>query len=600
MTYEQFDTLRIDIPEQPGVYRYYDKDGDLLYVGKAKNLKKRVSSYFTNHKLESARTKLLVIKIYKIEFTVVYTEQDALLLENSLIKEHQPKYNVMLKDDKTYPFVCIKNEPFPRVFLTRNLVRDGSEYFGPYTAVSRVKLILETFTKAFPMRTCNLNLSQKNIDANKFKVCLEYHIGNCLGPCVGKQSEAEYVQSMTNIRQILKGNISWVIEELNKKMIGLAENFEFEAANDIKEKLLYLGSYMQKSTIVSTKLTNLDVFALAERDGLCFINYFKIFNGTITSTRTYEVKRKLEESNEEVLLAAIDEVRIQNGEEYEELVLSIPVTYENEKVKITLPQVGEKKKLVDLSMKNALYALRQRLTSLVKLKHETPANRILAQMQVDLRLTELPVHIECFDNSNIQGTNPVSACVVFKNARAAKKEYRHFKVQTVVGPDDFATMEEAVFRRYSKFVEEHLPMPQLIIIDGGKGQLSAAMTSLTKLGLKGKVAVIGIAKRLEEIYFPHDSLPLYIDKKSETLKLIQQLRDEAHRFGITFHRELRSKAALVSTLDNIKGIGPESIKILLKEYKLISNMKLASHDDLALKLGNAKAAIVKKYFEEND
>jgi excinuclease ABC subunit C len=342
------------------------------------------------------------------------------------------------------------------------------------------------------------------------------------------------------------------------------------------------------------------VFALAERDGLCFINYFKIFNGTITSTRTYEVKRKLEESNEEVLLAAIDEVRIQNGEEYEELVLSIPVTYENEKVKITLPQVGEKKKLVDLSMKNALYALRQRLTSLVKLKHETPANRILAQMQVDLRLSELPVHIECFDNSNIQGTNPVSACVVFKNARAAKKEYRHFKVQTVVGPDDFATMEEAVFRRYSKFVEEHLPMPQLIIIDGGKGQLSAAMTSLTKLGLKGKVAVIGIAKRLEEIYFPHDSLPLYIDKKSETLKLIQQLRDEAHRFGITFHRELRSKAALVSTLDNIKGIGPESIKILLKEYKLISNMKLASYDDLALKLGNAKAAIVKKYFEEND
>ncbi len=599
MTYEQFDKIRLDIPDQPGVYRYYDKEGNLLYVGKAKSLKKRVSSYFVHHKFESARIKLLVMKIFKIEFTVVYTEQDALLLENSLIKEHQPKYNVMLKDDKTYPYVCIKNEPFPRVFLTRNLVRDGSEYFGPYTSISRVKLILETFTKAFPMRTCNLHLTKKNIIASKFKVCLEFHIGNCLGPCVGKQTEEDYVQSMINIRQILKGNISWVMEELNQKMIRHAEDFEFEEANYIKEKLQYLGSYMQKSTVVSTKLTNLDVFALAEREELCFINYMKIYNGSITSTRTYEVKRKLDETNEEVLLAAIDEIKIQHDEEYEELVLSMPVTYENDKVKVTVPVVGEKKKLVELSMKNAQLALRQRLTSLVKLKHETPANRILAQMKVDLRLTELPVHIECFDNSNIQGTNPVSACVVFMNARPAKKEYRHFKVQTVVGPDDFATMEEAVYRRYSRLLEEQLPLPQLIIIDGGKGQLSAALTSLNKLGLSGKVAVIGIAKRLEEIYYPNDSLPLYIDKKSETLKLIQQLRDEAHRFGITFHRQLRSKAALVSSLDNIKGIGPSTKKILLKEYKLISNIKLATEEHLEQTIGKAKAAIVKKYFEEN-
>lgn len=601
MTYEKFDTIRHSIPEEAGVYRYYDIDKKLLYVGKAKNLRKRVSSYFTNKRFDSARIKMLVAKIETIEYTLVSNEQDALLLENSLIKEFQPKYNVQLKDDKTYPYVIIKQEDFPRVYLTRNFIRDGSEYYGPYTSVSSVKIILDVFTKAFPLRNCSLALTKKNIENNKFKVCLEYHIGNCLGPCIGKQTKGEYDDSIKLIRQILKGNISWVIEELSLKMNKLAEDFEFEKANTIKEKLNYLNNYKAKSTIVNPKLTDLSVFTLAQQDELYFVNYLNISNGTIIATRTFHVKKKNDETKEEILQSVIDEISFENSIDHSELVVNIPLDESwNSDVKITIPIAGDKKKLVDLSYRNAQYALKEKLTQQLQRRNETPALRILTQTQVDLRLKDLPIHIECFDNSNIQGTHPVSACVVFKNGRPAKKEYRHFKVQTVEGPNDFATMEEAVYRRYKRLIEEDQPLPQLVIIDGGKGQLSAAMKSINKLGLNGKMAIVGIAKRLEELYYPDDSLPLYIDKKSESLKLIQKLRDEAHRFGITFHRNLRSKSALVSELDKIKGIGSDTKKNLLIKYKSISNLKLVSLEELVNELGTNKAKILYEYLNNQN
>lgn len=599
MTYENFDVLRHSLPEEAGVYRYYDSDMQLLYVGKAKNLRKRIASYFTNKRYEGARIKILVHKIEKIEYTLVNNEQDALLLENSLIKEFQPKYNVQLKDDKTYPYVCIKNENFPRVFLTRNFIRDGSEYYGPFTSVGSVKIILDVFTKAFPLRNCSLNLTAKNIEAGKFKVCLEYHIGNCMGPCIGKQTKAEYDESIKLIKHILRGNTQWVIDELSAKMLAYSQEFNFEKAALIKEKLSYLSNYQSKSTIVNPKLTDIDVFSLAFQDHLFFINYLKVSNGTIIGTRTFQVKKKNEESNEEILQSVIDEIAFESTTEFTEIVVNIDLAPEwNPDIKVTLPAAGDKKKLIDMSYRNAQYALKERLTMELKRKTETPALRILTQMQVDLRLKELPVHIECFDNSNIQGTNPVSACVVFKNARPSKKDYRHFKVKTVEGPNDFATMEEAVYRRYKRLTEEALPLPQLIIIDGGKGQLSAAMNSIEKLGLNGKMAVIGIAKRLEELYYPDDSLPLYIDKKSETLKLIQKLRDEAHRFGITFHRNLRSKGALVSSLDTIKGIGPETKKLLLNKYKTISALKDIPFENLAADIGQAKAEIIFNFMQD--
>ncbi len=598
MTYDFFDTIRHSIPEEAGVYRYYDEDNKLLYVGKAKNLRKRIASYFTNKRYEGARIKMLVAKINSIEYTLVSTEEDALLLENSLIKEYQPKYNVQLKDDKTYPFVCIKNENFPRVFITRNIIRDGSEYFGPYTSSYSVKIILDVFTKAFPLRNCNLQLTEKNILAGKFKVCLEYHIGNCLGPCAGLQAQEDYNDSIKLIRHILKGNINWVIEELTSKMQEYATQFEFEKAAHIKEKLNYLNSYKAKSTIVNPKLDNIDIFTLAHQDDIYVVNYMKLSNGTIIATRTFHIKKKNDETNEEILQSVIDEIAFESSTEFSELLLNIPIDEEwNPDIKITVPQVGDKKKLIDLSYRNAQYALKERLTMLLKRKTETPAQRILTKTQVDLRLKELPIHIECFDNSNIQGTNPVSACVVFKNARPSKKDYRHFKVQTVVGPNDFATMEEAVYRRYKRLLEEGASLPQLVVIDGGKGQLSAAMKSIEKLGLKGKMAVVGIAKRLEELYYPEDNLPLYIDKKSESLKLIQKLRDEAHRFGITFHRKLRSKSALKSELDAVKGIGDDIKKNLLVKYKSISQLKLVSLEDLTLDIGKSKAQILFNYIQ---
>jgi excinuclease ABC subunit C len=601
MTYEYFDTIRHSLPEEAGVYRYYDEQAKLLYVGKAKNLRKRVASYFTNKRYEGARIRMLVAKIFTIEYTLVSTEQDALLLENSLIKEHQPKYNVQLKDDKTYPYVCIKNEDFPRVFITRNFERDGSEYFGPYTSVSRVRIILDVFLKAFPLRNCNLNLTKKNIDSGKFKVCLEYHIGNCLGPCVAKQTKESYDESIKQIRLILKGNISWVIDELNLKMNEHASNFEFEKANYIKEKLLHLQSYMAKSTIVNPKLDDIDIFALATQDDLFFVNYMKLGNGSIIATRTFQIKKKNEESAEEILQSVIDEIAFEADKDFSEIVTNINLDEEwNAGIKTTLPLAGDKKKLIDLAYRNAQYALKEKLTQLIKIKNETPALRILTQAQVDLRLKEMPIHIECFDNSNIQGTNPVSACVVFKNARPSKKDYRHFKIKTVEGPNDFASMEEAVYRRYKRMIDEDQKLPQLVIIDGGKGQLSSAMKSIEKLGLNGKMAVIGIAKRLEELYYPDDSLPLYIDKKSETLKLIQKLRDEAHRFGLSFHRKLRSKSALVSELDDIKGIGEETKKEILTTYKTLSNLKNANLDELKASFGNHKACILYEFLNKED
>ena len=555
MTLDEFNQIKESIPEQPGIYRYYDAADSLLYVGKAKNIRKRVNSYFTKVKYESARLRILVNKISRIECTVVYTEQDAFLLENNLIKEYQPRYNIQLKDDKTYPYVCINKEPFPRIFLTRDFVRNGSEYFGPYASVGRVKTILDLVRKIYPLRTCNLLLTQKNIQSGKFKVCLEYHIGNCLGPCVGKQSEDDYLSGIQSIRKILKGDIRIVIAELEKRMNIAAEGFEFELANRIKERIQYLSAYESKSTIVNPKLTDLDVLGLARRDNLAFVHYFRIANGSIISARSFRVKAATDDLDSELLSSVVRELMMENEYSIRELVAQVPLDQDEFSFKVTVPPYGDKKNLLNLAIRNADLALRNKLIQNAKTKSETPAQKILKQVMVDLRLKELPTHIECFDNSNIQGTNPVSACVVFKNARPSKNDYRHFNIKTVEGPNDFASMTEAVFRRYKRLLDEGSPLPQLVLIDGGKGQLSAAKSALTELGIYGNLVIVGIAKRLEELYFPEDQLPLFIDKKSVTLRLIQQMRDEAHRFGLSFHRQKRSKSALNTIFNRIPGIG---------------------------------------------
>lgn len=599
MTYEEFDVYRYSLPEEAGVYRYYDASGQLLYVGKAKNLRKRVSSYFIQKRYDSAKLKMLVSRINHIEFTLVSNEQDALLLENALIKEHQPKFNVQLKDDKTYPYVCIKNENFPRVVITRNVVKDGSEYFGPYTSIGSVRVILDTFTKAFPLRTCALSLSDKNIEAAKFKVCLEYHIGNCGGPCAGLQSKETYMAMIKNIRHILRGNTAWVINELTLQMQKSAALLEFEQAAKVKEKLVILEKYYAKSTIVNPTMDDIHVFSIASQDKYAVVNYLKILHGTIVGTRTFHTRLHADSELSEILYTAIDEVQFDNDDIMQDVICNIELPDMNYNgLKITHVLHGDKKKLLDLSYRNSQYALKERLQAQLKRRNESPVLRILTKAQVDLRLKDLPIHIECFDNSNIQGTHPVSACVVFKNARPSKQDYRHFKVQTVVGPNDFATMEEAVYRRYHRLLEEKQTLPQLIIIDGGKGQLSAAMKSIESLGLRGKIAVIGIAKKLEEIYYPDDSLPLYIDKKSETLKLIQKLRDEAHRFGLAFHRKLRSKSALQSSLDSIEGIGPTTRKKLFAHFKTIRRLKDATLDELTAICGATRAAILYNYFND--
>lgn len=579
------------LPEKPGVYQYFDKTGEILYVGKAKNLKKRVSSYFTkNH--DQAKTMLLVRRIADIQYIVVDTETDALLLENNLIKKYKPKYNIQLKDDKTYPWICIKKEPFPRVFSTRNVIKDGSHYFGPYPSGRVMHTLLDLFREMFPLRTCSLDLAQNKIEKSGYKVCLEYHIGKCKGPCESKQSIQEYNQMIAQIEHILKGNISSVIQTLKKMMLQASAEFRFEEAHDLKTRLETLERYQSKSTVVSPSVHKVDVITLVEDTDSVFVNYLVINSGSIIHGITVEVKRKIEETAEDIITTVLPDLRERFQSDSREILVEEPIEWETEEYRFFAPQRGDKKALIDLSVRNGKFYRLEKLKQEKIKDPEKHTNRILETMQKDLRLTEYPRHIECFDNSNIQGTNPVSACVVFKDAKPSKKDYRHFNVQTVEGPDDFATMREAVYRRYRRLLDEEQPLPQLIIIDGGKGQLGAALESLEKLGLRGKIAIIGIAKRLEELFYPGDSLPLYLDKRSETLKIIQHLRNEAHRFGITHHRNRRSKSALSNELEQIPGIGEKTVQDLIKAFKSVKRVKEQNEESLSKVVGQAKAKIL--------
>ena len=586
------------LPDKPGVYQYFDKNGTILYVGKAKNLKKRVSSYFKkNH--EHAKTYILVRKIADIQYIVVDSEMDALLLENNLIKKYLPKYNIQLKDDKTYPWICVKKEPFPRVFSTRVLVKDGSRYYGPYPSGRVMHTLLDLIRDLFPLRTCALDLAANKIEKNAYKVCLEYHIGKCKGPCEGKQKASEYNGMIEQIEGILKGNISSVIQNLKQLMSQASADFRFEEAHDIKTRIEILEKYKAKSTVVSPTIHQVDVVSMVEDNDIVFVNYLVINHGAIIHGITVEVKRKLDETQADIITFVLPELRERFQSQAKEILVETDVDWEMEGVRFFAPQRGDKKALIDLSLRNAK-SYRMEKIKQEKIKDpEKHTNRILETMKTDLRLKELPVHIECFDNSNIQGTNPVSACVVFKDAKPSKKDYRHFNVQTVEGPDDFATMREAVYRRYRRLLEEEQPLPQLIIIDGGKGQLGAALESLEKLGLRGKIAIIGIAKRLEELFYPGDSLPLYLDKRSETLKVIQHLRNEAHRFGITHHRNRRSKSALNNELETIPGIGEKTVQDLIKAFKSVKRVKEQSEESLAAVVGKAKAKVIKQFFGSN-
>jgi excinuclease ABC subunit C len=589
--------ILLGLPQQPGIYKYFDEQEIIIYIGKAKNLKKRVNSYFTkNH--ENRKTAILVSKIKHVEYTVVDTEMDALLLENSLIKEFQPKYNINLKDDKSYPLIKITKERFPKVFAMRNPINDGSEYFGPYASVRVMHVVLDLVKQLYPTRNCNYQLTQKNIEANKFKVCLEYQIGNCKGACEGLETEEAYLESIKNIKNILKGNLSEVKNHLKLLMQNSAEDLKFEDAQKYKFRLELLEKFQSKSTVVSHHVGNVDVFNIAIEDKYAFVNFLRVVNGIIIQTRTLEFKKILDESKEEILEDSIAEIQNQYGIIAKEIVLPFNIDMDLENVKITIPKAGEKLKLLELSKKNVLLYKKERINLYEKLNPDLRVERLMNKMKEDLRLTELPIHIECFDNSNIQGEYAVSACVVFKDGKPSKKDYRHFNVQTVTGPDDFATMIEAITRRYTRLLSEKEPLPQLLVIDGGKGQLSSAVEALKNVGVYGKISVIGIAKRLEEIYFPNDPLPIYIDKKSETLKVIQQMRDEAHRFGITHHRNKRSKGSLNSELDGIKGIGPETQKQLLTFYKSIKKIKETPLKELEQTIGLAKAKIIFDFFNK--
>ncbi len=584
------------LPDKPGIYKYYNTDGELLYIGKAKSLKKRVSSYFSKLHHENAKTKVLVSKIESIEFTIVDSEYDALLLENILIKQFQPRYNVNLKDDKTYPFIKITNERFPKIYATRKLIKDGSEYFGPYASVEMMYTLLDMVKSIYPLRNCNLNLSEENILAKKFKICLEYQIGNCKGPCEGYQTEADYMLSIKAIGKILKGNVSEVLNILKEQMAAASQQFKFEEAHQIKLKYNKLLAFQGRSTIVSHTITNLDVFSIAEEQSFAFVNFLRVANGMIIQTQTIEMKKKIDESTQELLQMGIAEIQNRYGNTSKEIVIPFEIELEDQDIIFTVPKAGDKKKLLDLSLKNVLYFKREKLAQYEKVNPDVRTDRILAQMQKDLRLPHPPKRIDCFDNSNFQGAYPVSAMVCFIDAKPAKKEYRHYKVKTVTGPDDFATMHEVITRRYTRVLEENLPLPQLIIVDGGKGQLSSAIDALQKLDLFGKIPIIGIAKRLEELYYPGDELPLYIDKKSETLKTIQQLRDEAHRFGITFHRKLRNQGTLATELEDIDGIGEATAEKLLKHFRSVKKIKEAAIDELDGLVGKAKAKMVYEYF----
>jgi excinuclease ABC subunit C len=582
------------LPNKPGVYQYYNSDEVILYIGKAKNLKKRISSYFTKNQI--GKTAILVKQIADIKTIVVGSEIEALLLENNLIKKYQPKYNIMLKDDKTYPWICIKNERFPRIFSTRNIVKDGSDYYGPYASVKMMNTVLGLIRELYTLRNCNYNLSEENVAADKFKVCLEYHIGNCKAPCIAAQSEEDYNNSITQIKSIIRGNINSVMKHLKPLMKEYSQNLEYEKAQLLKERIEVLEKYQSKSVVVSPTINDVDVFSIISDEKYGYVNYLKVINGAIIQGHTIELKKKLEETDDALLQIGIAELRQRFDSNSKEVIVPFKPEIEVENIRFLVPQRGDKKKLLELSERNAKYYRLERNKQKSNVSPTKHSDRILERMQKDLRMKEKPFHIECFDNSNIQGTNPVAACVVFKDAKPSKKDYRHFNIKTVEGPDDFASMTEVIYRRYKRLLDEKEPLPQLIIVDGGKGQLSASLKSIDKLGLRGKITIIGIAKKLEEIYFPGDSIPLYIDKKSESLKVIQYLRNEAHRFGITHHRNKRSKAAITSELDKIEGIGYKTAQQLLWKFKSVARIKKANLKELETTISKKRAKVVFDYF----
>ena len=592
----KFKSILSLIPDRPGVYQFTDSSGVIIYIGKAKSLKKRVTSYFSKN--QSGKTIALLRKTYDIRHIIVDNESDALLLENNLIKKHQPRYNILLKDDKTFPWICIKNEPFPRVFSTRNPVRDGSQYFGPYTSGLMVKTLISFIRQLYKLRTCYHNLTESNINAGKFKVCLEYHLGNCKAPCIGKQIESDYLENIDQIRDILKGNISTVIDHLKKSMARFSAELRFEDAQAVKEKIDIISRFRSKSTVVSNTIKNVDVFGFTQESDNVYVNYLKVVEGAVIQALTIELKIRADEEKESILGFAITEIRQRLSSDSPEIILPFKPDILLDRVKYTVPRAGEKLKLLELAERNAIYYKLEQKKKRMEHSPQVRTGKNLEKLKNDLHMPDLPVHIECFDNSNIMGSNPVAACVVFRNARPSKNDYRHFNIKTVTGPDDFSSMEEIVFRRYRRMIEEDQKLPQLIIIDGGKGQLSSAMKSIDKLGLREKITVIGIAKKLEEIYFPGDSVPIYLDKNSISLKIIQNLRNEAHRFGINFHRDKRSSDMIKSDLDQIKGIGPSTKEILLKHFESVDKIKSASPEEVKNLVGPSKASILSEYFRK--
>ncbi len=599
MSPEDFKEIAADIPVLPGVYKFIDAEGVVLYVGKARRLKNRIASYFTSMSRHPAKTRIMLRKAVRVEYVLVDTEADALLLENSLIKKYQPRYNHMLKDGKSYSYICIKNERFPRVFITRNVIRDGSVYFGPYTSKTRIKTILELLRQLFPLRTCSYHLSEKNVEAGKFKLCLEYHIKNCKGPCAGLEEEEEYNRRIEQIKNILKGHFAQVKKHFREQMMAFAERLEFEKAQEIKDKLRAFENYQARSTVVSPAIKDVDVFAICSDETYAYVNYLKVVHGAIIHTWSQELVKNLDQDEADLLAFAILEIRDRFNSIASEIIVEQKLPLPRKDFKLVSPKIGDKRKLLELSQKNArFFMLQQQKSRASRQRRKTSSERILRTLQKDLHLKELPLHIECFDNSNIQGAQPVAACVVFKNARPSKRDYRHFNIKTVEGPNDFASMEEVVFRRYRGLMERSEPLPQLILIDGGKGQLSAAVKALKKLGVLERVQVAGIAKRLEEIYLPGDSIPLYLDKKSESLKLIQQLRNEAHRFAISFHRDQRSRQFTRMSLTEIPGIGEKTARKLLKHFGSLKRLRSASSEELLAVAGKALAKKLEDWFEE--
>lgn len=588
------------LPENPGIYQYYDESGTIIYIGKAKNLKKRVLSYFSKDHVDSPKTRILVRKIRDLKYIVVENEEDALLLENNLIKQYQPRYNILLKDDKTYPSICIKKEPYPRVFQTRSILKDGSEYFGPYSSIVVVRTLLQTIRKIYPIRTCKLAMLQQDIDKGKYKTCLEYQIKKCLGPCVGLQSMEDYLKNIEEIREILKGNSNTISKHLMEEMKQLAVKLKFEEAHAVKIKYELIEQYRSKSTVVNSSLHNIDVFSFDETEHSAIINHLHLVNGCIVRGITLDYKKKLEEQKESILSTAILEIRQRYYSQTKEIIVPFLPDVQMDGIVYTIPSRGDRRKILDLSLQNVKQYKLDLLKQQEKLNPEQRTTRILSRLKQDLQLSELPFHIECFDNSNIQGSFPVSSCVVFKNAKPSKKDYRHFNVKTVEGPNDFASMEEVLCRRYERLVKEESALPQLIIVDGGKGQLSSAITALKSVGIYDKVSIIGIAKNLEELYFPEDPVPLYLDKNSESLKLIQQMRDEAHRFGITHHRNQRSKNQIHSELDEISGIGPRTKSLLMNELKSIKRIRNAEKSTLIELLGESKGDKIFTYFHPTE